>query len=215
MKKLSLLSHPIAAFAGKFLALYLLLAIPWPFITQSYRDLGKNVGQALFNSQNSSREISFDMGKNPQRPFDARITIVNPAILQPDGSGPVRNLDFDTRGVCWSPFALLIALVVASPVSWKRRWQALAISLPLLFILNLGLLNFCIWDESSEINLVTLTPFWKEVASTLRLLIPACFSLAAPLTFWLVSTLRQQDFVHLRNELLGIKRDSLKRSRAQ
>ena len=201
MKKPSLLawfSHPLAAFAWKFLALYLLLAIPWPFLTQFYVDLGQEAGAMLFNSRNDHRTMSFEFLKDPKRPFDARITIVNPVLLNPDGSGPVRHLDFDTRGTCWNPCVLLIALIIASPVSWKRRWRALAFGLPVLLIVIFCFFQFCLWDEASEIGLVVIKTFWKTVVTMARQAFIAYLGLVAPVLLWLMVTFRREDLPTLR-----------------
>ena len=204
MSGAGVVARPLTAFAGKFLALYLLLALPWTFLTESYRNLGDKLGQGLFDSQNSSREISFAMGKNPKRPFDARITIVNPKLLNPNGSGPVRNLDFDTKALFWNPCVLLIALIFATPVSWKRRWHSLAISLPLLMAMIFCFLNFCRWDEASEIALVVLTPFWKTIVTMTRQALVAYLGLVTPVLLWLVTIFRREDLGYFQ-KMLALK----------
>jgi hypothetical protein len=198
-----LFARPLAAFTGKFLALYLLLVLPWPFLTNLYVELEQETGAMIFNSTNAHRAMSFAFLKDPQRPFDARITIVNPELLNPDGSGPVRHLDFDTRVICWNPCVLLIALIFASPVSWKRRWRALAFGLPVLVIAIFCFFQFCLWDESSEIGLVVINPFWKTVVTMTRQAFIAYLGLVAPVFLWPTITFRREDLTNLQMVFLS------------
>jgi len=113
--------------------------------------------------------------------------------MKPDGSGPVRNLDLDTSAFGWGPTALLVSLVLATPLPWKRRWRALFLGL----ILEQGFivlwLAYFVWYDSAEIALVAFTPFWRHAASVFRETLLGQINLAAPVLIWILVTFRRGD----------------------
>jgi hypothetical protein len=114
-------------------------------------------------------------------------------LMNADDSGPVRHLDFDTLGLGWRPTALLIALIVATPISWARRRWALFWGLIWQNAFLLVFLGFLIWNESSEISLVNLTPFWKHLASNFKDALVGQAGLAVPVAIWVLVTFRRID----------------------
>jgi hypothetical protein len=83
-------------------------------------------GSATENNGKKDRvsEVSFETLGQGDDSIDTRVVIVNEALMKPDGSGPVRNLDIGTRGFGSMPLAFLISLILASPVPWPRRSKA-------------------------------------------------------------------------------------------
>ena len=70
--------------------------------------------------------VHFRAAEQPPRPeVDTEIVLVETARIDASGRAPARILGLDTRAVGWTPTALLLALIIASPVSWSRRWRAL------------------------------------------------------------------------------------------
>jgi len=120
--------------------------------------------------------------------------IVNPAMMKADGSGPVRHLDMDTRAFGWKPLFLLFALVLATPLPLGRRMSALlwgSLCQQGFVMLALG---FCIWQESSEIGLVSLSAADKEAAMGVRSLLTGQLAVAVPVLIWVLVTFRRGDF---------------------
>jgi len=135
-----------------------------------------------------------------------RIVIVNRALLNPDGSGPVRNLDL---GFGFLPTALLLALILATPISLRRRGWALFLGFLCMHFLILLSLNFIIWNESMEISLVNLSPFWKHISNGFRDALVTQFSAAIPVLVWIFVTLRREDLVGIfGSDAGGISRSS-------
>ena len=121
-----------------------------------------------------------------------RIVIVNRALMNPDGSGPVRNLD---AGFGWLPVALLMALILATPISWRRRGVAILLGVLCMHVVILLALRFIIWNESMEISLVTLPPFWKTISNGFRDALITQFNPAIPVLIWILVTFRRGDFI--------------------
>ena len=106
-------------------------------------------------------------------------------------------LELDTRGVGWVPTALLLALILATPVSWRRRCFALVGGLLAVHGYILFSVASTIWNNSTELSLLTLTPFWKSVVAGLdeTLVNQMGASFIAPVFIWILITLRRQDLI--------------------
>ena len=183
---------------------YGLFIVPWRGITDDYVDTAQQCIAAIFGADDARHTITVERRTDdPDHPYGSRIVIVNQALMNPDGSGPIRNVDFDTRVMC--PATLLIALVLATPVSWRRRGWALLFGIPISCALGLLFLGFAIWDESSEISLVTFSPITKEIVHLARNVLTTQLSISAPILLWVLLTFRQEDFrksLHLERKMV-------------
>lgn len=178
----------ILSFLVRFTLLFLLLAFPWPGVNQAYQAFLCTFARAIFLGS-GPRQLTFELHEqSAETPEDIRVVIVNQALLNADGSGPVRNLDV---GFGWQPVALLLALILSTPIPWKRRGWALLWELLSLHCLLFLCLKFFIWDESSEILLTTISPFWKQVAGGLRHAIGGQLRLTVPVLIWILVTFRR------------------------
>ena len=184
---------PITLFICRFLVVYFLLVLPWPGWGRIYNAYFRAVAGRVFAGRSGLREVSFETAGAPAHPSYARIDIVNRNLMQVDGSGPVRNLDLDTLALGWRPMALLAALIVTTPVSWPRRGRALLWGLLCMHVILLLFVAFCIWNDSSEVLLVSLSPFWKNAANGFRSLFTSFYSLVIPVVIWVLVTFRRED----------------------
>jgi hypothetical protein len=183
--------NPIAIFVCRFLVIFLILVIPWPGLDGAYSAWLRVLGRAVFATDEGRRELTFEKRTDdPAHPHDIRIEIANRALLHEDGSGPVRNLDI---GLDRLPVSVFLALVLATPVPWKRRRRALLWGLLWEHCFILLSMGFLIWFESSEIGLVTLSPFWKQVAGGIKEILMAQICLAVPAIIWIAVTFRRGD----------------------
>jgi hypothetical protein len=181
---------PVTLFCIRFLIFFGLALVPWPGLPAACNGCFRAVVQMAFHSKTGLRSLEIE----PHDAHDTRIVIVNRALMRPDGSGPVRNLDLDSFDFTWRPGSLLLALILASPVSWSRRAWALVLGGVWLQAFLLSVLGFAIWEESTEVALVTLSPFWKQADDNIMHLLVGQLNIAAPFLIWLVVTFRRQDF---------------------
>jgi hypothetical protein len=88
-----------------------------------------------------------------------------------------------------------MAFALATPISWRRRMWALLWGFLWVHGFILLTLGIFIWNESTRVALVTLTPFWKEIANRLeeQALNPVGPSFFAAALIWLLITFRRQD----------------------
>lgn len=197
--------RPEAKLVVRFLcwlvAIYALLIIPWPGSRDLYGAYLRSVARLVLVEENGHRILRFDQisAARRNRTLDTRITIANREQLDANGSGRAVMLDFDSRGIGWSPTALLIALVVSSTaIPWKRRlralaWGLLAIHGLILFSIEVYILNQS--DTTSGLELFELSSFWKMIVSGLEetLVTHLGASFVVPLLVWIVVTFRSED----------------------
>ena len=183
-----------------FVPVYALLIIPWPGSRDLYGSYLRSAARFVLAQSNSRRILRFEevpVSKR-NRTLDTRITVANREQLDASGSGRAVMLDLDSHGIGWVPTALLIALVVATPVSWPRRLRALFWGLLAVHTFILATIEVYIWnqsDASNGLNLVELSPFWKTVANGLEetLVTQLGASFVFPLLIWILTTFRAED----------------------
>lgn len=201
-------SKPLFRFFCLFFLLYTLLIFPWPGVQELYTGYFCSFARLLFCEQSGDRILKFDTipPEHRKRTLDISITIANRTQLDATGSGHAVRLDLDSRGIGWIPTALLSALVLATPLPWKRRCRALSLGLLAIHLLIFVALQACIWDISDDTNglcLIRLSPFYKTVVSgideTLVTQLGASFVL--PFLIWALVTFRRQDIEILRSKM--------------
>ena len=168
-------------FAVRFAVVFCLLIISWPKESAWCGYALRGLGTMAFTRAQGQREVTFE----PLDYHNTRVVIVNRGLMDKDGAGPVRNLDFNSCGLLWRPLCLLFALIFATPLTIRRQLLSLAIGGYLLLGLLLIALGFSIWNESSEVSLVILSPFWKNFANHLQIALVQLATLVAPVFIWL------------------------------
>jgi len=200
----SLRRSPIARFLLCFALLFGVLIAPWPGWNQIYGAYFRALNGAVFARENASRILRIEAAHHVRPPIDTVITMANPNRVGANGRMSARILWLDARSVGWVPTALILALTIASLVSWKRRAWAILWGWLLVQIFILVSVGCYIWNESAAIGLVTITPFWKPVAHGLEetLVTQLGASFVVPALIWLVVTFRSKDL----HELPGLGR---------
>lgn len=183
----------VLRFLGIFVAIFFVLNLPQLQLLEAYRKFFSSVGTMVFTRETGAREVIFIPTRVAHlKSVTARIEIANRRHMSIDGSGPVRHLDFDLQRLAWTPTTLLIALILATPIAGKRKLFALAGGLLALQAVLMACLSLAILRESSEIGLVSLSPFWKSTISTFQMNVLSTITIAAPLAIWVIATFRNQ-----------------------
>jgi hypothetical protein len=177
----------------RFAVLYGILGLAWIAIDGPVCGYVQTLGNLAFGGTCGEREIDFERITTPEHPHLMRMVIVNRALMNADGSGPVRNLDLDIPGLVAQPLALLAALILSTPVPGRRRWMALFWGLVWEHVIVLSFIGFCIWIESSGISLAVIQPFWKTGLSWFRELLTAQLGFGVPILLWIVLVFRRGD----------------------
>jgi hypothetical protein len=177
--------------------IYALLLLPWPGWDQLYSHYFRALGETAFSRDNDRRIILFE-GQHIEQDFstlDIRMIMGNRDTVDSSGRGLSIPIDLNTRSIGWVPTALTIALILATPVPWRRRGWALLWGLLLIHGFILFTLQSWIWNASPGISLSTLSPFWKEVADNLQytLITQMGVSFSVPVLIWILVTFRLED----------------------
>jgi hypothetical protein len=110
-------------------------------------------------------------------------------------------LGLDTRGVGWVPTAFLIALVLATPVPWRRRWAALGLGLMALHAYLLLAVRVYIWNRSLPAPVPgAAVPVVKWIAAALEetMVTQLGPSFVVPAVIWILVAFRREDFTAAR-----------------
>ena len=188
----------VAGFLWRFVLIYGLLIAPWPGWSAAYGRWFRAFNQSIFVS-NEHRMLQFETARDVSPPLDTQITLANRDRVDARGHVPAKKLGLDSRGIGWVPTALLVALTLASPVTWCRRLRALLASLLIIHGYIALSVGCYIWNQSTDLDLVTLTPFWKAVAGGLEetLVTQLGPSFVVPALIWFVVTFRIRDLNYL------------------
>ncbi|GJQ27885.1 MAG: hypothetical protein HBSAPP02_29170 [Phycisphaerae bacterium] len=109
---------PKAAFRFLFVVLcvYVGLALAWPAVGTGYRAFYRGLCNTVFYSVGGRASVTFRPLDSADEVMDTEMVLVNKALPGAFGTRPV-----SARYDGYIPASLVCALVVATPVSWRRR----------------------------------------------------------------------------------------------
>jgi len=124
--------RPLIGFVVRIGLLYVLMAWPWSIVGQAYASAYRGVCNACFSSLASGGSVHFQPISEPKRDYDSEIRFVNTR------TGAKQLALTSSRDPAYYQTAFVIALVLATPLLWRRRLLALAASLVLVHMVILG-----------------------------------------------------------------------------
>lgn len=188
----------IVGFLWRFVVLYGLMIVPWPGFNRAYGRYFCALGEFIFARENDRRIVHFEpVPEELRHRLDTRIALGNRDRVDGTGSGPVVFLELDTRGIGWVPTAVILALVLSTPVTWRRRAGALCSGILSVHFMIIFSVAIYIWNNSVGLGLVTLSPFSKQITAGWEetLITQMGASFVAPVLIWIFVALRRQDFL--------------------
>jgi hypothetical protein len=172
-----------------FFGFFAVLVAPWPGFDDAYGAWIRNLGAATLSWDRQDTAIHFEaVVRNKSRPLDTRIVLVDKGHLLPDGKRRATFLDLDMRGIGWVPTAFCTALILATPVPWKRRGRALAWG----FCCMHAFILFSLWVHIMEYSGGRRGPLMSGLDETLINQIGSGFFAAA--LVWVVVMFRPEDW---------------------
>lgn len=183
-------------FVVPFMIAYGLMIAPWPGWNKCYGDYFQSFGNCFLSEQNEVRTLRFQAGDEGR--LDTKIVIIAANSLDASGNLHAQILALDSRSVGWIPTALLLALVLGTPLRIKRRLLALIVGL----IAVHGYILFTLWiyivNESSHANasgpqdaFAFLAAIGDVLETTLVSQLGA--SIIAPVIIWFLVSFRKKD----------------------
>lgn len=189
---------PIVRWAVCFALIAALLLAPWPRVSGGYANLFRAAGQRMFGKFGSKGLVFFQPAEAADAFLDTRLIIGNRDQLKPGGRLPGATIDLSTRTSGYVPVAFLIALILATPLPWRRRLRALGWGLLWVHGFIAALLALMIvyqYSNNPSIGLFQLGWFWKKTVDALYQIfvgyIGALF--VVPVVIWLGVMFRRGD----------------------
>ncbi|HRY33192.1 MAG TPA: hypothetical protein P5531_09530 [Bacteroidales bacterium] len=149
----------ILYFLIKALIICLVLALPVTSFDDAYGKFYRSLNTKMLGKIQSDGFVRYSPGKKAAL---THINIWNQKQVKPNGRVDSAKADVNTRYRGYLPTVLLIALVLASPVPWRRRLLALfagftLVTLLVLFKAWLGIVEIC--RENQWLDLVHYAGF--------------------------------------------------------
>jgi hypothetical protein len=179
-----------------------LLVAPWPGWPEAYARCLRKSATAVFGSLGSKGIVRFTLNPSDDKMFDTIIYVANREQLDASYSGPAETRVFDSRLLAYSPTVLVIALILATGISWRRRCCALVGGLVWIHVFIaflLGLMIISTVCANPSLGLFEVSPFWQKIVSLLFKFFvtrgDACLVTAVPI--WIVVTFRREDWIKI------------------
>jgi hypothetical protein len=129
MRNFSLRGRTLGLFLVKAMVIYVLLAAPFSFYDSFYGEFFRACSRSFFDGFQGNGYL---MLTKQEDKCITHVNVINRKQIRPDGSARSAGVDVNTRYLGYIPTILLISLVLASPVPWKRKFVALLIGLILV-----------------------------------------------------------------------------------
>lgn len=172
---------------------YALLVAPWHGLQDAYRTCFRAGGNLLFGTIGEHGSAKFAPLTSKRGTADTLVT------LRKRGSRYGTGLNMSSAQVGYRPTVFLIALALATPIPWSRRWKALVLGL----LAVQGFIAFRVWlfladllSNENDMAIYSLVPWMKSILSGVSLVLfrsPAMHYIG-PLFIWLGVTFRRGDF---------------------
>lgn len=192
-------NKPIVHFLLKFLLCYTLLSLPFPFLEKGYSRFYRASCTKFFTSFTDNSNAQFS---DTQKPYIMQIDIGN--LTQSDAKKNMKSIKAETnvryRG--YIPTILLLSLVFATPLFWKRKLFTLGLSFCLLHAFIMGkqwmhLIVLC--AENDWVQLYHFTPSQNQ---TLHFVYNNLITYMGPsfmvvVLIWVLISFKKADFAFL------------------
>ncbi|HKQ48441.1 MAG TPA: hypothetical protein VJZ71_10260 [Phycisphaerae bacterium] len=192
--------NAILRFLALFILIYALLILPWPGLADAYVATTNAVGARLLGTIGKVGSVAYE--RDPSRRWTSKQTMYDRSAKV---AMAVRR-GYDSRQD-YLATALVVALILATPISGRRKALALAMGLLLINVFILWRIWIGLVDIFSEkpLEFIQLSPFWKEVVRLAVQIfvgsIEATF--IVPVFVWIVVSLRRADLDQLTSKRPG------------
>ncbi len=182
----------IAWFLVRLVLSYAVLIAPWPVVPEAYAAAYRTVSNVVFGSFGAEGVVHFRKPLGPSA-MDTEIAI------RRRSSPDVGTTSHSARFTGYVPTALVIALILATPLPWSRRGKALLWGMLLVhvFIALRQEINLLHWfSGDSPWCLYQPGPFWSSVLKRAfgAIVVSPTLSFIVPIFIWILATFRRADW---------------------
>lgn len=188
---------PLKRTSGFFLLCtlsYGVLMAPWPGVQDAYRAYFRAGGNLIFCTVGPAGSVTFEPIATAGTPQDTTLKFARRRPPHHKGSMTLR-----TNHVGYRPTAFIIALALATPIPWTRRWRSLVWSLVLVQGFVLLRVELIVLDTFGELAGYSFGPQTKTVlhaATSILFKAPGGIYIG-PMFIWLAVTFRRGDMAEI------------------
>ena len=184
-----------------FLLAFGLLMVPWPRVDRTYTRFYSTGASLLFGSFGSTGNVRFEPLNDSA--CHLQITLYNRARLSPNGGDVWVQTRHNSRHAGYMYVAFLAALILATPISWRRKGWALLWGMILIHGLVALKLALRITQAFSNepLSMFVLSPFYKRILSITHqaFAVNATFGFVVCVFIWILVSFRQRDWPEIVN----------------
>jgi len=198
-------SKALIGFVCRFVLIYGLLIAPWPYVTEAYAQFFRAGGNFLFGSFGSNGLVLFEAHPRADRVIDTSIELYNREQIgqSPAGGTFVIQAIASSRYMGYLNTAFVIALILATPIPWRRRgwallWGVILIHGFIAFTLAI-LIIYSYYQPSPVLPPIEISPFLQGYVSLIyhELNSSLNFCLIMAVFIWLLVSFRREDWFWL------------------
>ncbi len=173
---------------------YALLVAPWHGAQDAYQTCFRAGGNLLFGTIGEHGAAEFAPRTSKRGSGDTLVT-----VRKRRPPYPVMDLKISSVQVGYRPTVFLIALALATPIPWSRRWKALVLGLlavQMFIAFRVGLFLVDLLSNENIMAVYSLPAWIKSILRGVSLVLfrsPAMHYIG-PLFIWLGVTFRRGDF---------------------
>lgn len=186
----------IIRFCYLFLLAFGLLMAPWPRVGKAYTRFYSTGATFLFGSFGPTGIVCFEPLSDSE--YDMHVTLYNRARPVPDGGVARIQTHHNSRHAGYMYVAFLTALIMATPIPWRRKGWALFWGTILIHVLVASKLALRISHAFSNepLSMLVLNPFYRRVLSITHqaFAINVTFGFIACVFIWILVSFRQRDW---------------------
>ena len=178
-----------------FILIYVLLMAPWPGLRAAYSKFYMASSAFLSRSFGSKGIVLFEQSNNPEH--DVNVVMLNRDRVDRHGKPVVLLVRISSRYGGYMYMAFVIALIVATPISLRRRAWALVWGLILMHtfvVFKLGVMILHCFSKK-PLSLFVLNPFWKQVLVSIdeEFSFSLTFGFVVGFVVWVLVSFRRRD----------------------
>ncbi len=167
---------PILRIAGlaflRFVLVYTIFLLPWLGLSSGFATVYRDVGEWLFQSAGAPDYAVRFQADESSAGTDTRLILINVTLDNLNQAIPPQKMGgLSSRSGGYTQLTFFIALVLAAPITWRRRGLALLIggSVLLIFIwLKLLLTGKLILSMYQPMHLISISPLMSQFLTTFK-----------------------------------------------
>ncbi|MBT8484462.1 MAG: hypothetical protein HKO59_01340 [Phycisphaerales bacterium] len=188
--------RPIVVFLVKAIVLYAVLTAAWPLVDGVYQAMFRFGGSMVVPSYGPGVTIRFQPLPEADKYVDTLVHIQNKR------NGGASRMKLSARYLGYTPTAILIALVIATPLTWRRRGRALLWGLPIVCVLVALRILLHVCEDLDTIRVIQVDGFLESVMNLARNAVSrSTFTwYVMPVVVWILVAFRRGDWAALGGE---------------